>query len=132
QSLFSEFGSLNRMNSLDFLIELNNRQVLPKLADLDKLNELQQKFKKRDYLIEIEYGHSIMLDKNLSGLDGGLSEYRKQSENSRYIQSVGVNILTDIKRFTLGFGVHLSEYHEQINYSYNEEVNYINVSYDTS
>lgn len=132
QSLFSEFGSLNRMNSLDFLIELNNRQVLPKLADRDKLNELQQKFKKRDYLIEIEYGHSIMLNKNLSGLDEGLSEYRKQSENSRYAQSVGLNILTDIKRFTLGFGIHLSTYHEQLSYSYDEELNYINVSYDTS
>lgn len=131
-TLISEESDLNKMNSLNFLIESNNRQALPKSADWNKLNELQQKFKKRDYLIEFEYGRSILLDKKISDLDKNLREYRKESENSRYAQSVGLNILTDIKRFTLGFGIHLSTYYEQLNYSYNEEVSRINVSYDTS
>ncbi|MEX2379272.1 MAG: hypothetical protein WD530_00900 [Vicingaceae bacterium] len=125
-------SELSRLNSLDFLLESNLSTPMPRGVDKDKLNELQQKFKKRDYFLELEFGRSALINKQLSGLGANMTKYRKEAEKSKFQQSMGINVLTKVKRFTVGLGVHMSSFYEKISYSYNEEVSNINISYDTS
>lgn len=125
-------NELDRINSRGF----QKQTVIPEPGLLPnkkyKLNALQQNFKDREYYIEIGFGHSLWLNKELSGLDRSQKEYRSKAESSRFQQSMGVNILTDVKSFVVGLGIHMSSFHEKLIYSYNEEISSIKVSYDTS
>lgn len=129
---YPTINELSQLSPLGFLTESNYPKPITQSIQKDKLNKLQQKFKKRDYYIELEVGRSLIINKQLSGLNASQNEYRKEAENSRFQQSMGMNILTDVKRLTVGFGFHLSSFHEQLSYLYNEEINKINVTYDTS
>lgn len=126
------FPSIRKMSSLDFYINSEYASASSQSIDQNKLREIQDLYNKQPFYVEFEFGHSILINKVHYNIDANLEAYRNESEKSWYSQSIGLNFLTDFKRFTFGFGLHQSSYFEQINYSYDEEIKSINITYDTS
>jgi|GEM_PF-3960252 len=97
-----------------------------------RLQLLQNKLRKKHFYVEFSAEHAFDVNKQVSGLDQKVQDFKNDHERSLSKESYGLEILSHHRFLRFGFGIRFSKYTERANYAISSEETGYTLSHDTS